>query len=111
MIFRQHLDFNIEILSFKDPTSQPTTYLLFGVLFSGVTGILAGANLSGELKDPSRSIPKGTIAGTVFTFITYFVLFILTSVSCNRELLYHECMFMYNIDFWGPTVCIGRFLF
>jgi hypothetical protein len=39
------------------------------------------------------------------------VIFILTSLSCNRELLYHECMFMYNIDFWGPTVCIGRLYF
>ena len=79
------------------------------MLFSGVTGILAGANLSGELKDPSKSIPKGTIGGTFFTFVTYFVLFLLTAYTCNRELLYHECMYMFRMDFWGPTVCIGRY--
>ena len=93
------------------PPSDVTVFILFGVLFSGVTGILAGANLSGELKDPSRSIPRGTITGTTFTFITYFILFLLTSLSCNRELLYYECMFMYRMDFWGPSVCIGRFEF
>ena len=81
------------------------------MLFSGVTGILAGANLSGELKDPSKSIPKGTIGGTFFTFVTYFVLFLLTAYTCNRELLYHECMYMFRMDFWGPTVCIGRYLY
>ena len=89
--------------------THPDIYILFGVLFSGVTGILAGANLSGELKDPSKSIPKGTIGGTFFTFVTYFVLFLLTAYTCNRELLYHECMYMFRMDFWGPTVCIGRY--
>ena len=91
--------------------THPDIYILFGVLFSGVTGILAGANLSGELKDPSKSIPKGTIGGTFFTFVTYFVLFLLTAYTCNRELLYHECMYMFRMDFWGPTVCIGRYLY
>ena len=84
--------------------------VLFGVLFSAVTGILAGANLSGELKNPSRSIPKGTISGTVFTFVIYFILFLLTSVTCNRELLYHECMYMFYMDMWGPFVAVGKVL-
>ena len=86
-------------------------YVIFGVLFSGVTGILAGANLSGELKNPSSSIPKGTIGGTIFTFIIYFVIFILTAATCNRELLYHECMYMFYMDMWGPFVAIGNVMF
>ena len=84
-----------------------TMFTVFGVLFSGVTGILAGANLSGELKNPSASIPRGTIAGTIFTFFIYIGLFLLTAATCERNLLYHDCLYMYYMDMWGPFVAVG----
>uniref|UniRef100_A0A8D0A7F5 Solute carrier family 12 member 5b n=1 Tax=Sander lucioperca TaxID=283035 RepID=A0A8D0A7F5_SANLU len=47
--------------------------LLVGIYFPSVTGIMAGSNRSGDLRDAQKSIPIGTIAAITTTSI-YFVL-------------------------------------
>ncbi|KPP77210.1 solute carrier family 12 member 7-like [Scleropages formosus] len=52
--------------------------LLVGIYFPSVTGIMAGSNRSGDLRDAQRSIPIGTIlaiATTSFIYISCVVLF------------------------------------
>ncbi|KAG8437783.1 hypothetical protein GDO86_008476 [Hymenochirus boettgeri] len=46
--------------------------VLVGIFFPSVTGIMAGSNRSGDLRDAQKSIPVGTILAIITTSIVYF---------------------------------------
>ncbi len=87
----------------EDSAAYVSAKTAFAVLFSGVTGIMAGANLSGELRAPSKSIPYGTYSACAFTAAVYALLFVFTAATCNRDLLYHECHYLGEIAY-VPTL-------
>ncbi|KAG7484854.1 hypothetical protein MATL_G00053730 [Megalops atlanticus] len=80
---------------------------VFAVMFTSCTGIMAGANMSGELKNPSVAIPRGTISAVLYTFTVYTMLFIVVSSTCDRSLLTQDYGFFQRINVWPPFVIIG----
>ncbi|KAG5280476.1 hypothetical protein AALO_G00060460 [Alosa alosa] len=54
-----------------DFRDEETFFSVFAIFFPAATGILAGANISGDLSDPQVSIPKGTLLAILITGVVY----------------------------------------
>ncbi|MEE6459730.1 hypothetical protein FKM82_000719 [Ascaphus truei] len=54
-----------------DFRNEETFFSVFAIFFPAATGILAGANISGDLMDPQLAIPKGTLLAILVTTIVY----------------------------------------
>ncbi|XP_059507602.1 solute carrier family 12 member 3 isoform X2 [Stegostoma tigrinum] len=54
--------------------SDASFFGMFSIFFPSATGILAGANISGDLKDPAVAIPKGTLSAIFWTAVSYLVI-------------------------------------
>ncbi len=106
---------------------------LFGVFFPAVTGILAGANISGNLKNPQKAIPKGTLLSILITSIIYIwfswicgatvlretngeiqftndtkLLTNCKNFTCNKGLV-HDYHIMEVVSVFGPIITAGIF--
>ena len=66
---------------------RTTFFLILAIYFPAVTGILTGTNMSGDLANPQKSIPGGTIAAQLTTSFIYFSLALVFGAAIRPELL------------------------
>jgi amino acid transporter len=82
-------------------------WTVFAVFFPAVTGIMAGVNMSGDLKDPKKSIPKGTFAAIGVGYLIYMILPILLANRADALTLIEDPLIMRKMAFWGDAILIG----
>jgi amino acid transporter len=82
-------------------------WIVFAVFFPATTGIMAGANMSGDLKDPKRSIPVGTLAAIGVSFLIYVLLAIWLARSATPQEMVSNYYVMMDKAFWPPAVLAG----
>ncbi|WFD24344.1 hypothetical protein MEQU1_003043 [Malassezia equina] len=88
--------------------NKESWFSVFGVLFPAVCGILAGASMSGDLRKPSKSIPKGTNWSLVFTFVVYVICFIIMAATIPRESLYMNVGIVSDVARWPIVIVSGE---
>lgn len=88
-------------------------WIVFSVFFPAVTGILTGVSMSGDLKNPNRDIPLGTIAAVITGFIVYLAIPIYLSQLAPRNILLENKMIIRDVSkikelillgIWGATL-------
>lgn len=76
-------------------------FQVFAICFPAFTGMTAGVGLSGNLRNPGKSIPKGTMLATLIGMLFYLaVVYKLATSATQEDLLSHQLV-MKNIAFGG----------
>ncbi len=97
----------IENLPLIGKFEEGNFWQVFAIFFPAVTGIMAGANLSGDLKEPRRAIPIGTLSSIGVTMIIYIAIaYFAARISTPAELRANQ-MIMVDKALWGPLVIAG----
>jgi amino acid transporter len=81
--------------------------LVFAIVFPAFTGMTAGVGLSGDLKNPRRSIPLGIISATLAGVVIYVLVVLKLAASANSQILADDQLIMSQIAVWGPIIPIG----
>ncbi|MCK5079893.1 MAG: amino acid permease [Bacteroidales bacterium] len=79
-------------------------FIVFAIVFPAFTGMTAGVGLSGDLKSPRKSIPRGTLMATFIGMIAYVFIAWKLTVSASPEDLAGEQLVMSKIAVWGIWV-------
>ncbi|PCJ86995.1 MAG: amino acid permease [Flavobacteriales bacterium] len=82
-------------------------FYVFTIIFPAFTGIAAGLGLSGDLKDPKKSIPLGTLWATIVGIIVYIAVAFKLFYSASPWDLASDQLVMSKIAIWGPIIPIG----
>ncbi len=78
-------------------TPGVTFWAVFAIFFPAVTGIEAGTSLSGDLKEPGKSIPRGTISSIIITALVYMATVIWLTTHATPEELTSSSLIMQKI--------------
>ncbi|MEM7793243.1 MAG: Na-K-Cl cotransporter [Cyanobacteria bacterium P01_C01_bin.118] len=86
---------------------QVSFWAVLAVFFPAVTGIMSGVNMSGDLKDPKKSIPMGTLAAVGVGYAIYMAIPLLLSNRADTNSLIADPLIMRKIAFWGDAILLG----
>lgn len=82
-------------------------WTVFAVFFPAVTGIMAGVSMSGDLRQPGRAIPRGTLAAVGTGYAIYMALPMILAARADRLTLLAEPLVMRRIAQWDELIVLG----
>ena len=97
-----------------EPLASAAPFMvLFGIFFPAVTGFEAGVSMSGDLKNPKKSLPIGAMMAVGMGFLVYLGLALFYSLTVDPNALVNDPQILFKISLvpwlviagiWGATL-------
>ncbi|MBF0288564.1 MAG: amino acid permease [SAR324 cluster bacterium] len=96
-----------EKISLFPQEAAPSMMILFGIFFPAVTGFEAGVSMSGDLQNPKKSIPMGTIIAILVGMVVYLGLPVFLLSRVEPQVLVSNPNILLEISLFPPLVIAG----
>lgn len=108
--FEGWLSGNLKNNTFPDYQNGYSWFTVFGVFFPTVTGVLAGINMSGDLRHPSTDIPNGTLAAVGTGTFLYLCFTMFLAATCTRKALLTNFMIASTVSAISVLLLAGLYV-
>ncbi|KAM6071049.1 solute carrier family 12 member 8 [Chlamydotis macqueenii] len=93
-----------------DYSQGESFFTVFGVFFPAATGVMAGFNMSGDLRKPATNIPLGSLAAIGTSWFLYMVFVFLLGAVCTRQSLRYDFMIAEKVSLVGFLFLLGLYI-
>lgn len=105
-IFLGSPELALEDVALNPIVNGESLFVVFAIFFPAVTGFTAGVQMSGDLKDPKKSIPFGTIAAIGIGFVIYISLAVFLAYNVQTDQLLSNPNIIVEIA-WNPQLVVA----
>uniref|UniRef100_T1JD20 Solute carrier family 12 member 8 n=1 Tax=Strigamia maritima TaxID=126957 RepID=T1JD20_STRMM len=91
-------------------TENNNWFTVFGVFFPTLTGIFAGINMSGDLRNPPSDIPIGTLSAIGTSSFLYLTFILILGATCQRSALLTDYLIAEKVSALGVIFLAGLYI-
>ena len=95
------------IRNWASPENSPPFWAVFAIFFPAVTGFTQGVSMSGDLRDPGRSLHIGTFWAVGISILVYFATALVLAAAMPLEQLAGDYQALKKVALFGPLVDAG----
>ena len=97
----------VETAEITPPLIDHKFWAVFAIFFPAAKGIETGVALSGDLKNPKRSLPIGTLAIVVSAYFVYMAIAYFLAKTVPRSVLVNDPLIVLKIAKYKPFILVG----
>ncbi len=102
-------DNTLLLQNWSAPTAGSGFWVLFALFFPAVTGFTQGVSMSGDLKDPGRSLPLGTLLAVGLSILVYLFVAVVFAGTLPRVELLRDYSAMGKVSLMPSLIVAGVF--